>query len=159
MSHANQITDPRDALAYLVAGNATVTLVSKKTGTRFTYKVKQPEAGSDRRFVGLLSGPGNESDYTYMGMLVDAQGARGESPDHRIGDGRWSLRTTKATRVGVDAPSWRAFAWTLHLLQQGKLSPELEFWHEGRCGRCGRKLTVPESIASGLGPVCAGREV
>jgi hypothetical protein len=28
-------------------------------------------------------------------------------------------------------------------------------WHEGRCGRCGRKLTVPESIESGFGPECA----
>ena len=27
-------------------------------------------------------------------------------------------------------------------------------WHEGRCGRCGRKLTVPESIEAGYGPEC-----
>jgi hypothetical protein len=27
--------------------------------------------------------------------------------------------------------------------------------HEGRCGRCGRTLTVPESIESGIGPECA----
>lgn len=26
---------------------------------------------------------------------------------------------------------------------------------EGACGRCGRKLTVPGSIASGIGPTCA----
>ena len=26
-----------------------------------------------------------------------------------------------------------------------------------RCRRCGRLLTVPESIATGLGPICAGR--
>jgi hypothetical protein len=26
----------------------------------------------------------------------------------------------------------------------------------GRCGRCGRTLTKPESIAAGIGPVCAG---
>ena len=31
----------------------------------------------------------------------------------------------------------------------------LEVWHEGRCGRCNRALTVPESIASGIGPECA----
>ena len=29
--------------------------------------------------------------------------------------------------------------------------------HEGRCACCGRKLTVPESIDTGIGPVCAGR--
>jgi hypothetical protein len=34
----------------------------------------------------------------------------------------------------------------------------MELWHEGRCGKCGRALTVPESIESGLGPVCESRE-
>ena len=33
----------------------------------------------------------------------------------------------------------------------------VQVWHEGRCGKCGRKLTVPESLTSGLGPECAGR--
>jgi hypothetical protein len=29
---------------------------------------------------------------------------------------------------------------------------------EGRCARCGRKLTVPASLSFGLGPECAGRK-
>lgn len=29
--------------------------------------------------------------------------------------------------------------------------------HEGRCCRCARPLTHPESIATGIGPDCAGR--
>jgi hypothetical protein len=37
------------------------------------------------------------------------------------------------------------------------MHPELAVYHEGRCGACGRRLTTPESISSGLGPVCAGR--
>jgi hypothetical protein len=32
-----------------------------------------------------------------------------------------------------------------------------EVYHEGRCGRCNRKLTVPESIETGLGPECASK--
>jgi hypothetical protein len=42
---------------------------------------------------------------------------------------------------------------------QGKTPAEvdLEVWHEGRCGACGRRLTVPESIERGLGPECYGR--
>ena len=32
----------------------------------------------------------------------------------------------------------------------------LEVWHEGRCGKCGRKLIVPESIARGIGPEKGG---
>jgi hypothetical protein len=34
------------------------------------------------------------------------------------------------------------------------LPESLEIWHEGSCLRCGRKLTVPESIESGYGPEC-----
>ena len=39
-------------------------------------------------------------------------------------------------------------------------SPELvlsraDVYHSGTCSRCGRVLTTPESIRSGLGPVCA----
>ena len=30
-----------------------------------------------------------------------------------------------------------------------------EMLHEGRCGRCARRLTVPASVASGIGPECA----
>jgi hypothetical protein len=29
--------------------------------------------------------------------------------------------------------------------------------HEGRCGKCGRLLTVPESVETGIGPECAKR--
>jgi hypothetical protein len=36
----------------------------------------------------------------------------------------------------------------------GVLGRLLEVWHEGRCGRCGRALTVPESVERGIGPEC-----
>lgn len=32
----------------------------------------------------------------------------------------------------------------------------LEVWHAGRCAKCRRPLTHPDSIARGLGPICAG---
>jgi hypothetical protein len=38
-----------------------------------------------------------------------------------------------------------------------ELPKGLKVHHEGRCCRCGRKLTVPESIETGLGPECASR--
>ena len=42
-------------------------------------------------------------------------------------------------------------------INQGRMPLTLTVFHDGKCGRCGRKLTVPESIQSGLGPVCAGQ--
>lgn len=35
--------------------------------------------------------------------------------------------------------------------------PDIQkIWHQGCCSACGRKLTDPESIERGLGPVCSG---
>jgi len=33
----------------------------------------------------------------------------------------------------------------------------VEFYHSGNCAKCGRKLTTPESIKNGLGPICFNR--
>lgn len=139
------IASAEDALSFLLAGNATFTLASKRTGVRFTYRARWPEPGSDRRFVSLLSGPDNTSDYLYMGMLT-------LTLDGRVKD----FVQTRASRITPKSVSWFALTWALHHLKRGDMPEELEFWHEGRCGRCGRKLTVPESIARGLGPTCAG---
>jgi hypothetical protein len=50
-----------------------------------------------------------------------------------------------------------AMNWVLDHLSEGEMPPLTEIWHEGRCGRCGRKLTVPDSIAIGIGPDCLTR--
>ena len=128
---------------FMLGGNATVTLVSVKTGTRFTYKIRANDEG-DVYFVSLLSGPDNESDYSYLGRI-----ARGV-----FWQGR---KVPKPGDVGADAPSSLAFKWAWERLCKGVMLDSLEIWHEGRCGRCNRKLTVPASIASGFGPECAGK--
>lgn len=145
-----QLTDAALASEYILAGNATFTIVSKTTGARYTYKVRKPEDWSKERptwFVNLLSGPDNESDYHYLGLIrCWAE------------DGRYTVRQTAKSRVGTDAPSFNAIKWALgHVLNDDVIPSQLELWHEGRCGRCGRKLTVPESVARGLGPECATR--
>lgn len=49
----------------------------------------------------------------------------------------------------------KGFAWFWRTLTSGREFPAgFEFWHEGRCARCSRRLTVPESVASGFGPEC-----
>jgi len=126
---------------YAFAGNATLTVRNPKTDVRFTFRIKAAEPAPGRpstHFVSLLNGSDNENSYIYVGAIFDAK----------------TFRTTKASKVGVDAPSFRAFAW----LAGNWEHPAVEVWHEGVCGRCGRKLTVPESIASGIGPTCAGKE-
>ena len=50
-----------------------------------------------------------------------------------------------------DTPSIAAFAVAFRMLASGVMPNSLEVIHSGRCGRCARKLTVPESVASGFG--------
>jgi hypothetical protein len=142
MSHGARFTDAATAVAFILAGRARVTLVSRKTGTRFTYRVSGAGETNPIRFVGLLNGGNNETDFTFLGTIFD----------------RKAYRHGTKSKVSRLAPSAMAFAWAFGKLAKGELPEELEVWHEGRCGKCGRALTVPESIASGIGPVCEGSE-
>jgi hypothetical protein len=128
---------------FMRAGKAVVTLKSLKSGARFTYRLTVSE-DKQAIFVGLMSGPDNNSHYKYIGRVArDIFWAGRKVP--RPGD------------ISPDAPGSVAFAWAWRQLATGNMPATLEVWHEGRCGRCARRLTVPESIASGFGPECAGR--
>jgi Family of unknown function (DUF6011) len=129
-----------DARTYMAAGKATITLVSKATGNRFTYRLSLAE-DKGCIFVNALVGPDNTADYKYIGRIAR--------------DIFWAGRKIpKPGDVSRDAPCVKAFDWTWRQLVRGSLPEQLEIWHEGQCGRCGRKLTVPESVAQGFGPEC-----
>lgn len=142
-----QIRSEGHRRSYMLGGDAKVTLVSLRTGARFTYRIRQKEADSKfvhlnkppqtLYFVSVLTGPDNSSDFEFLGTVFDGR-------DYRHGN---------RSQISRDAPSARAFAWTWQNLG----SPEVEVWHSGECSRCGRELTDPESIARGLGPKCAER--
>lgn len=130
------------ALDFIMAGKSTFTLKSVNTGTRFTYKVKKLE-GADIFFVMLLNGSDNEGDFVYLGHIVNSGGIP-------------TLCQSAKSRISKTAPSFIAFDYVFKYLALKIEVLNLEIWHEGRCCRCGRKLTVPESVAAGIGPECAG---
>jgi hypothetical protein len=140
------IRDVEAVRAFAFAGNARFTLVSERTATRFTYQLKRPrEDGSRERFpffVKVLTGPCNTEDYGFAGTVWS--------------DARDRIAPSARAKIGGGAPSIVALRWFLSRLALGDISG-VEFWHEGRCGRCGRTLTVPDSIERGIGPECAGR--
>src|SRR6516225_9069598 len=141
------------SLAFIMAGNSTVTIVSKKTGQRFTFRIQAPhkegnegtnaarDVNSQMRFVQVLTGQDNENSYRYLGYIKRGVYFHGGAK----------------AKIGEDAPSAKAFAWAFKRLSQGGDMSAMEIWHEGRCGRCAHKLTVPESVASGYGPECIGK--
>ena len=145
-----RFTTAAAAREFMLAGNSTVTMVSTKTGTRFTYKIRANDDG-DVFFVSLLRGADNTADYSYLGRIDQQKKAR-------FWAGRktpWPGDTGPTAPPAAGLPSGLGGA----PLCKGVFAlTSLEIWREGRCGRCNRKLTVPSSIASGLGPECAGKE-
>jgi hypothetical protein len=130
-----------EARAFLLGGAAIATIVSRKTGIRFTYKINLSDDGGSH-FVNVLFGPDNTRNYKYLGRIANAA---------RLWLGR---KHPKAGDISPAAPCARAFHWLWEQLTRGTLPDTVEVYHEGMCGRCGRRLTVPESIASGFGPEC-----
>ena len=130
-----------DIKFFMFGGKAIFTIANPNTGTRFTYKIHAKEIDETRtlHFVSVLTGPDNTADYTYLGTIFDAQ----------------TYRHGRKSRIGEDAPSAKAFAWFFRRVASGRDFAPAEVNHEGRCCRCGRLLTVPESVSSGIGPECA----
>jgi hypothetical protein len=127
-------------MGFILGGKATFTLKSEKTGKHYTYKVTEADSreGSDWTswFVANLT---DGDKYHYLGMI----GQKGESPP--------------SFRPKHDGANAKGFGWFFKKLSRGEETPQLEFWHEGSCCKCGRALTNPESIQTGIGPVCKER--
>jgi hypothetical protein len=119
-----------------VRSHYTFRIVFKEKNDRF------PEAW----FVNMLSGPDNLSDYTPLGMLNPETGAVRLTRNSRLTDESWPVRLVRR----VFAALWAG--------EDDKIEAAgFELMHSGRCGRCGRLLTTPESIEAGLGPVCVNK--
>ena len=154
---------------FLLAGHAIFT-VANPSGDRFTFKVerKDQEPGDARPpayFAHVLAGPDNTRDYRYLGMLWVEQGPR--TLTH--------LRITRGSRANgynEATPAFRVCNWAIQVVYYGGynlgwndngyatvrkygLPSGYSIQHAGYCGRCGRLLTVPESIERGIGPDCA----
>jgi hypothetical protein len=123
---------------FMLGGNAIVTFQSEKTGAHFTYRISTKKGQASPHFVAVLTGP---EQYSYLGCIFG-----GKVYAH----GRKS-------KIGQEAPSAKAFMWAWKKLSAGTMPEVMSVYHEGRCGRCQRRLTDPESIRTGMGSTCAGR--
>lgn len=129
----HRIVNTKEALKFMFAGKSIVTFLNSQTDNRFTFKLKVAK-NSNLYFVSVLTGP---DTYTYIGTCVEGIYKHG-----------------KKSNVTKDAQSVKVFEFMLNRLKTDNLPDFLEVWHEGHCGKCGRRLTVPSSILNGLGPEC-----
>lgn len=123
--------------------NGTYTIQNRKSGDHRTIRIRRqsPEArfAPGKRVMSILTGPNNRTDYTGV-AFVDENGVV-----------VW--KRYRDTDLGKTA----SFVWKL--VVNGEHADLYEVLHEGRCHICNRKLTEPESIRTGIGPVCAERAV
>lgn len=126
---------------FFAAGNAKVT-VSNDKGEHYTYRIRKPDE-TKPHFVSLLTGRDNENSFTYMGIFNPSS---------------LTVRTTAKSSYREDSKPVKVLQWAIRRIAEGKPVPEgYAIQHEGKCCRCGRTLTTPESIERGIGPECAGK--
>lgn len=132
------MTDATLQLFNVRTHNGTLTIVSHATGDHRTVDIRTAKYadGSLHRIVALLVGPDNNSDYRGFGEC-----------------------TTTGVRVWRKHQGSQVFCWLARALNHPeRFTDQVDFRFAARCRICDRKLTTPESVASGIGPTCAGRE-
>ena len=137
-----EIENPRE---FILAGNSYFTAQSNKTNNHLTYKVSKCD-DKNMFFVSVCYEYGG---YGFIGNLW-------------CNDELTSFNFVKSKKfVDDNVKSVLAFEFIIkNYLIPGVETPQapntITFYHHGKCGRCGRPLTTPESIKRGLGPYCAG---
>lgn len=131
------------ARKYMLAGRAVVTVENPETGRRFTYRIEAGKRDCKELFFVSVLANGSDDDgvYTFLGTIF---------PDG-------SFRHSRKSPAGPEALSVKAFTWLWGRVHNVCNWSPVVIHHSGRCGRCGRTLTVPASILSGLGPECVTR--
>tara|TARA_R110000772_G_scaffold66676_7_gene148385 strand:- start:4847 stop:5269 length:423 start_codon:yes stop_codon:yes gene_type:complete len=137
---SGHLLDLEKSKRFILAGNSTFTVVSKSTQTRYTFKIKTSRTG-DVLFVSYLN---NTDSYKFLGTIF-----KNNATPYKYFHSRKHTNPTSIVN--------KTFDWVYRTIQEQNQSnfDLIELWHEGKCGRCGRKLTVPSSIESGIGPFCA----
>ncbi len=123
--------------------NGCLTITNTLTGNHRTFRIRTQNdpAGfaPGERIVSLLTGPDNTSDYTGFGFVKD----NGKIVVWR-----------KYRGQGGEKSAYEKYA---DLLMYPEHYEQRGFVYEFsiRCRKCNRELTTSESIASGIGPICA----
>lgn len=128
-----------DIKTFIFAGKSTFTIRNTATGNRVTFRLRKKQNRKTNLplwFVTAMTGSDNEASYSFIGTQFSLI-----PKDFK----------PKAYAYPKPVEVWK---WFISNLNNISRYPMVEVWHEGRCGKCGRKLTVPESIESGIGPEC-----
>lgn len=130
--------------------NGHYTMENTTTGEHRTFMIRTQAAhkkfAPGSRIISLLTGPDNIHDYHDFGFVSDEgihvwKRYRGEPGEKSAYEWYATMLWDIATR-GRESNFFKA-GYRLMI--------------EARCVKCGRLLTEPESLKTGIGPRCAGR--
>lgn len=134
------------ALRFILAGRSEFTLLSDKTRVKFAYRLKKRKVNKEKEkenkylyYVTVLKG----GERIYAGVLYYSDLKK-----------MYMFSTGKKGKMTGDNIEIKSLMYVINKLNERNYGMRLTIYHVGRCGRCGRVLTVPESIMSGLGPEC-----
>lgn len=117
--------------------NGEITIRNTETGNHRTFKISMVNNSESnlhgKRIVSLLTGSDNQRDYTGFGF---------------VNDGIIKVWGKKYAESKI----WQQYA---NMLQFPQDYPKCEYMFAGTCRKCNRKLTTPESVKSGIGPICS----
>lgn len=121
--------------------NGVITIENQKTGEHRTFKIETMAEDSPfapgQRVLSILVGPNNEFNYESFAFVT-----KGVQPRVHV----WKKhRTSEWAKYGP-------FLEQLHNMV--KKHPFIQVKWAGRCIRCNRLLTSPQSIRDGIGPKC-----
>jgi hypothetical protein len=125
---------------FFFAGKAIVTLRNSNTGNRFTYKITKSKGNNPVYFINVFTGTENTNKfhYTFIGTVFQQK----------------DFKYSPKSQMPANAKPITIITLFFNFLHNNTLPKDVEVWHEGKCGCCGRSLTVPESLLSGIGPEC-----
>ena len=132
---------------FLMAGNACFTLLSKKSGNHFTFRLRRAKGNIDNKnaplFVYVLNGKNGIKSYRHIGtVFIENSNEFGTKMQFN------------PNRNLLEASSLRAFEYAFRFISKLDMPKDCEVWGSGRCGRCNRILTNPDSITIGFGVEC-----
>jgi hypothetical protein len=133
---------PEISRDFIFAGRAAFS-VSNAQDEHFTFKVRgrdgEWQGRKTRSYFLSIKASGGRFPYRYIG-IVNADG---------------TIKSTAKSEFLPNTKEYKIAAWALSAVVNGKLIPAgYHIRHLGKCGRCSRTLSDPQSIERGIGPEC-----
>lgn len=146
----NRLTDWDDFRRYIIGGKSEIILASPSgISKRYFFKKndhppKDDKSLADKYFVSVRL----NKKFEYIGYLI-----------HELWDNNFKVFHTSGSHVAIDSQEWGGLKCLVQLLnnQNSFSHTPMKLYHSGVCSVCGRRLTTPESLQHGMGPVCRSK--